>query len=166
MPADGAEVLGQLALDELVVDLLRPRLGEHALREVDAHEPARIGREQRAAQPGAAAGVEHVELFDGLQRPTSRQHLGDERRRSVQQLGELGVEAPGEAVERRLDECVGGPRRHVASRAGGEHVARDGIVRLLRQPLLEHLDRLVDVAERAMRERQQPAGFGMLRPAA
>ena len=70
----------------------------------------------------------------------------------------------GEAVERRFDKRVGGTRRHVASRAGGEHVARDRIVRLVRQPLLEHLDRLVDVAERAVRKRQQPARLWMLRP--
>ena len=43
-------------------------------------------------------------------------------------------------------------------------MARDGIVRLLREPFLEDLDRLVDVAERAVRERQQPARLGMLRP--
>ena len=39
-----------------------------------------------------------------------------------------------------------------------------GMVRLLFEPFLEDLDRLVDFAERAVRQRQQPPRFGILRP--
>ena len=40
-------------------------------------------------------------------------------------------------------------------------MARDGIVRLLAQPVLEDLDRLVDLAKRAVRQGQQPPRFGI-----
>ena len=40
----------------------------------------------------------------------------------------------------------------------------DGIVRLLLEPLFEDFHRLVDLAEGAVRQRQQPSSFGVLRP--
>ena len=40
----------------------------------------------------------------------------------------------------------------------------DRIVRLLAEPVVEDLDRLVDLAERVVREGQQPARLRMLRP--
>ena len=48
--------------------------------------------------------------------------------------------------------------------AGREHVPGDGIVGLLVQPLLEELDRLVDLAERAVGEREESPRLGILRP--
>ncbi len=60
------QVRGQLDLQQLVVDLLLLRLRQHAGRQIDAGQPARIRRHERPAQAGAAAGVEHVEA---LRRP-------------------------------------------------------------------------------------------------
>ena len=53
---------------------------------------------------------------------------------------------------------------HVPAGAGRQHVPRNRIVRLFREPFLEDLDRLVDLAERAVRQRQQPARLPVLRP--
>ncbi len=114
-------------------------------------------------KPGAAAGIEHVEALRRLDTRV-RQHRRDQRRGAVRQLRELGVEAGGEAVEGLFDEPVRRPRRDVAAGARREHVQRDRMVRLLLEPFLEDLHRLVDLAERAVRQRQQSPRFGVLRP--
>ena len=87
-----------------------------------------------------------------------------ERGRAVGQPLELGLEAGREAVERPLDERVRRARRHLAAGARRPHVARDRIVGLVLEPLLEDLHRLVGLAERAVREREQPPRVPVLRP--
>ena len=54
-------------------------------RQIDADQPPRIRRDERAAQPGAAAGVEHVEALRRLDARV-RQHPRHQRRGAVQQL--------------------------------------------------------------------------------
>ena len=160
---DVAQVGRQFTFDQFVVDIPGPGLSDHRCGQVDSHQSARIRRDERSAQAGAAAGIEHIEALRRLDIRV-RQHLRDQRRRAVRQLGELGVEAGGEAVERLLDERVRCPRRDIAAGAGRQHVPGNGTVRLLFQPLFEDFDRLVDFTERAVRYRQQSARFGILRP--
>ena len=156
------EVAGQLSLHELVVDIPCPRLRDHSLGQVDAGQAARVLRDERTTEPGPAAGIEHVEALR-LDDIRIRQHRCDQSGRSILKLGELRVEARGEAVERSLDVCVRRALRHVATGAGRKHVLCNWVVRLLVQPLVEELHCLVELAEIAVRERQQPAGFGILR---
>ena len=56
-----AQILGQLRLDQRVVDVLLGCLLEHSLRQVHAGERSCKRRDERAAQPGPASRVEHVE---------------------------------------------------------------------------------------------------------
>ncbi len=158
-----AQVGGQLDLEQFVVDVPCLGLSQHARGQIDPHQPARIRRDERSAQPGAASGIEHVEALRRLDLRV-RQHPRDQRRGAVRQLGELGIEAGGEAVEGLLDEPVRRPCRDVATGARREHVQGDRMVRLLLEPFLEDLHRLVDLAERAVRQRQQSPRFGVLRP--
>ena len=48
--------------------------------------------------------------------------------------------------------------------AGRQHVPRNRIARLFVEPFLEDLHRLVDLAQRAVRQRQQLSRFAVLRP--
>ena len=159
-----AQIGGQFTLDQFVVDLPGLRLSQHARGQIDAHQPARVRRDERTAQAGAASGIEHVEALRGARRSESASIAATSAGRAVHESGELGVEAAGEAIERHFDERVRGPRRDVAARARRDHVAGNGMVRFLLEPFLEDGHRFVDFAERAVRQRQQPPGFGVLRP--
>ena len=129
----------------------------------DACEPARVPGHERTAQPRAAAGVEDVELFRGLEASLG-QRRRHERGRAVGQPLELGLEARREAVECPLDERVRGARRHLTARARRPHVAGDRIAGLVLEPLFEDLHRFLGLAKRAVREREQPPRVPVLRP--
>ena len=93
------------------------------------------------------------------------QHRRNERRCAIRQLRELRFEARRKTVE-------GLPRRNHLTRVRGTsrpvHAASMcraiGSVRLFCEPFLEDVHRLADLAQRAMRQRQQLARFPVLRP--
>jgi hypothetical protein len=122
--------------------------------EIDADQPVRIRRHQRAAESRSAAGVEHVEA---LRRFGARilQHRGDEGRRAVRQPLQLRFEARGKRIECRLDVSVRRAGGNVTAGACGQHVQRDRALRLFLEPFREYRDRLVDLAERAVRQCQE-----------
>jgi hypothetical protein len=161
--ATRAQILRQLGFQQLVVDALFARLREHSFGEIDAYQPARIRRHEGAAQSRSAAGVEHVET---LRRPGARilQRRGDERRGPVRQSLQLRFEAPGKRIERRLDVSVRRARGDVTAGARGQHVQRDRAVRFFCEPFRENRDGLVDLAQRAMRQRQELSRIFVLRP--
>ena len=80
------------------------------------------------------------------------------------ELGELGIEAAGKAVERLFDESVRRSFRNIAARARRDHVQGNGMVRLHFEPILENGDRFVDFTEGVVSQREQPASFWVLRP--
>src|SRR5580704_280414 len=55
---------------------------EHVPRQIDADQPACIGRNKRTAQPGATPGIEHIEALRCLD-ARIRQHRCDQRRSAV-----------------------------------------------------------------------------------
>ena len=158
-----AQVLRQLGLRQLVVDALFFRVSQHSAGEVDAHQSARIRRDERAAEPRATAGVQHLEALRRLE-TRILQHGRHERRGAVRQPLELGFEGGGEAVEGPLDESVRRARRHISTGAGRHHVQRNRILGLFLEPLVEDLHGLADLAQRAVRQRQQLSRFPVLRP--
>ena len=158
-----AQILGQLRLDQRVVDVLLGCLLEHSLRQVHAGERSCKRRDERAAQPGPASRVEHVETVRRFQAAVLK-HRGDQRGRAVGQLRELRFKARREAVEGCLNEPVRCTLRHALSGTGRQHVTRDRVVRLLGEPFLEDAHRRIDFAQRAMRHREQLACVAMLRP--
>jgi len=84
-------------------------------------------------------------------------------RRLIRETRELRFEARGETIERLLDERVGRPCRDVSAGARCEQVPGYRVARLFTEPILKHLDRMVDLAERVVRQGQQPSRFRMLR---
>ncbi len=163
-PGAVAQVGGQLDLEQLVVDVPAPRLAPACARTgrpppAGAHTARRAVRTSPVPHPASSTS----RLFDAST-PESASIPATSVRGAVQQLGELGIEAGGEAVEGLLDEPVRRPRRDIAAGARREHVQRNRMVRLLLEPFFEDLHRLVDLAERAVRQRQQPPRFGVLRP--
>jgi hypothetical protein len=148
-----AQVLRQLAFDQRVVNMLFLRERQHALGEIDADQSARIRGQQRTAESGAAAGIEHIELPRRLEARLF-EHARHERRRAVRQLLELRFKAGGKTVERSLDESIRCARRHISTRAGRQHVQRNGVARLFVEPFFEDVHGLVDVAQHTVRERQ------------
>ena len=79
-------------------------------------------------------------------------------------LLKLRFKAGGKTVEGSLDESVRCARRHISTSAGRQHVQRNRVVRLFFEPFFEDVHGLADVAQRAVRERQKPSRFPVLRP--
>ncbi len=122
-----AQVLGQLGLQQLVVDLLLFGLREHAGREVDAGQPPRIWRDERTAQPRSAARVEHVEAGAtprGRHHRASRSTSAGARYAS---LASFDSKLAAKLSKVCCDVAVRRPRRSVAPGAGRQHVQRDRI---------------------------------------
>jgi hypothetical protein len=153
----------ELGALQLVVHVLVPRVRQHGVREVHAYQLAGVRRDERTAEPRAAPGVEHVEA-PRRHDPGFLEDRRDECGRAVREPRELRLEALGEAVERALDESVRRARRHLATRARRQHVDGDRIARLFGEPVLEDRHGLAHFAQRAVGQREQLAGFLVLRP--
>ena len=63
-----------------------------------------------------------------------------------------------------LDEGIRRAFGHIFTGAGRQRMPRNRIPRLLFKPLFENPRRIIDLAQRAMRQCQQLASFGVLRP--
>jgi len=145
--------LRQLGLDQHVVDLL-----SRARASIPADKSTPVNRRANGARNGAQSPVPQPASLV-LPRWFERrllQHGRHERGRAVGQTLEPRLERRGEPVERLLDELVRRAGRRVTAAAGGEHVPGDRIARILGEPRLEDLSRPVELAQRAMRQRQQP----------
>ena len=159
----GGEILRQLGLLQLVVDVLAACMDQHLFREIDADQTAGVRGDERTTQTCAAAGVQDLETVHSLETGIG-QHVGNEARRAVTETFEFGFEARREVVKGLLDESVRCPRRHIATGARGQHVTGNRIVWIFVEPRFENRDRLVHVAERAMRQREELARVAMPGP--
>ena len=163
-PGGVAQVGGQLTFDQLVVDIPRPGLSEHALRTgrlppVGAHTARRAVRTARCrsrhrARRGSSTPRHPIPPASPRPAPargtTAWRAWNRSWRRSCRR-----------SVSMNASDARGGTSRPEQAASMCRAI---GIVRLLFQPFLEDLDRLVDLAERAVRQRQQPPRFGILRP--
>ena len=144
----------QLGLDQLVVDAARVRQFQHFGRQIHARQVAGIGAQVRAAQPRTAAYIQYaVPAFRRTQKPGHgfAHPLG----RPVIQQREFGIEAFGEMVELVLHIPVRGAVRHIGTAVSGQKMPCIGVVRLILQPLAQHLAAFFKAPAMAIGDGQQ-----------
>ena len=157
-----AQVLRQLSFHQRVVDVLAPSRAPASLRR-DPRRPtgAQKARRSRRKVPfhsprPARRGMRRLKA--GI-----LQHCRDERRRAIRQPLELRFEARRKTVEGCLDKAIRCAFRYISTGAGRQHVPRNRIPRLFFEPFFEDIHRLTDLAQRAVRQRQQLPRFAVLR---
>src|SRR5262249_51635700 len=96
----------QLGRDQLVVAFAGLRLLDHLLRQIDANEMPAERTDERSAQSGPAASVEHRREFSVR---AHRERLRDGLRRAIVELLEVGLECLGGVVEELPDVVIRSP---------------------------------------------------------
>ena len=109
--------------DEAVIEAFRRRLRDHRRGQIDADQPVHDRAKSGAAEPGAAAEIEHGaktrRTFRGPHRPIDG--LAQQRRAAISKvLGERRVVAGGVLVEQAADVCVAHRRINLAGAEAGE----------------------------------------------
>ena len=157
------EAVGQLVLDQLVVNRAGPSFPQHSIGQIDAGKRTRERLQQHPAQSCTATRIEHI--ANGVRRSDRAFQCGDEqfRRAIVEAMQQHVVEALGELVEGRSHEIIRGSRRHVSSRARGEHVRGDRVARVHAVPRAEHRFGLFALAGHIQRASQELVRAGMAR---
>ena len=140
--AGGAQVLDQIGLQQARIHARRACLLEHAGRQIDADQTPGPAREQRAAQAGAAAQVEHA-----APRLRGAEQVDQRAVRAVaEHLHEMPVEVAGIGVEEPLHIARGRARWCVFAAHRGKVVAVQSGIGAVRDGLLVGVRGLVEPA--------------------
>ena len=156
------QVCGQLTSDQLVVDIPRAGAIDHRFGQVDSDEAPRVRRDERTAEPGAAAGIEYVEASRRADAPRASPPRAPalDTTSCASLASKLAAKLSNVLSMNASDARVGTSRPEQAAsmcRAIGSSGSS-------RSHSSKTADRLVDFTERVVRERQQPSRLRMPRP--
>ena len=161
--AGGLQPGRQFGLVEFVVAGFGARLLEHASGQVDADQTPAPRRQQRAAQTGATAGVEDLELLR-RRRQALGQGVAQQIGCAILQVGaQLLLEARGKAVEGVADIRIAGTLGLHVGTYRSIVMARGGVVGVEFEPAAEGLGGLVRQPVGGVQDAEETVPVGVFR---